>query len=320
MSTNVIHLKYAYASAAVVESIVGNVKIVLVYFPSGSKEILESFFSKPAVQKEFKSKERHYNWKDLEEEITQLLSSHSDQINLLVYDVELKNINRQGKTQAIAEAFELATQMFAMRLRIPLKQLIVRATRKIYPSAVACQTEKYYTDTYETKFAEWYAFLEYRKELNKKAGIYPEYEWEKNGGRATKQHVLAIIKHGPSPQHQRLFIKRIPRSLLKLILKGHEEAYEYLRYFEQDIIPHWWKSKERFIECLTRGEREELKRFQSKRLEQRRKQEEVAESYGRDFKEWLQSNKPIKELSEYERGDIYKKLKDKAKENSNDTK
>lgn len=41
--------------------------------------------------------------------------------------------------------------------------------------------------------------LEYSK-------LYPEYMWHKNKGYATKEHIEALIKYGPTPLHRRSFI------------------------------------------------------------------------------------------------------------------
>lgn len=37
---------------------------------------------------------------------------------------------------------------------------------------------------------------------------FPEYMWDKNVGYGTKQHIDAIVKHGPTPYHRLSFIKK----------------------------------------------------------------------------------------------------------------
>jgi ribonuclease HII len=36
---------------------------------------------------------------------------------------------------------------------------------------------------------------------------YPEYMWDKNVGYGTKQHIDALLQHGPTPYHRMTFIK-----------------------------------------------------------------------------------------------------------------
>jgi len=38
---------------------------------------------------------------------------------------------------------------------------------------------------------------------------YPEYLWEKNKGYATKEHIIALKKFGPTPYHRKTFIGKI---------------------------------------------------------------------------------------------------------------
>ncbi len=38
---------------------------------------------------------------------------------------------------------------------------------------------------------------------------FPEYKWSKNKGYATKEHILAIETHGPSPLHRKTFLRKI---------------------------------------------------------------------------------------------------------------
>ncbi|MEM0965306.1 MAG: ribonuclease HII [Verrucomicrobiota bacterium] len=38
---------------------------------------------------------------------------------------------------------------------------------------------------------------------------YPQYGWERNKGYGTAVHRRALLEHGPSPQHRRLFLRKI---------------------------------------------------------------------------------------------------------------
>jgi len=38
---------------------------------------------------------------------------------------------------------------------------------------------------------------------------YPQYGWERNKGYATKEHIAAVKKFGPSPYHRKTFLKNI---------------------------------------------------------------------------------------------------------------
>jgi ribonuclease HII len=44
------------------------------------------------------------------------------------------------------------------------------------------------------------------------SALYPGYGFERNKGYGTKEHIDAIIKHGPCPEHRRTFIKKWLRS------------------------------------------------------------------------------------------------------------
>ncbi len=46
----------------------------------------------------------------------------------------------------------------------------------------------------------------YMERLSKK---YPDYEFEKHKGYGTKKHQELILKHGPSPEHRKSFLKNI---------------------------------------------------------------------------------------------------------------
>jgi ribonuclease HII len=43
----------------------------------------------------------------------------------------------------------------------------------------------------------------------KLAEKYPEYLWEKNKGYATKEHINALKKYGPTPYHRKTFLGKI---------------------------------------------------------------------------------------------------------------
>ncbi|HEY5560173.1 MAG TPA: ribonuclease HII [Clostridiaceae bacterium] len=51
---------------------------------------------------------------------------------------------------------------------------------------------------------------DYRDKLMKKWSlIYPEYGFDHNAGYGTKEHIIALLKYGPSPIHRTSFIKGI---------------------------------------------------------------------------------------------------------------
>lgn len=54
------------------------------------------------------------------------------------------------------------------------------------------------------------AKVERDRYMAKVHGMYPEYNFESNKGYGTKEHIEAIIKHGPCPEHRISFLRNIP--------------------------------------------------------------------------------------------------------------
>lgn len=55
----------------------------------------------------------------------------------------------------------------------------------------------------------------YMEELDKK---FPQYNWKKNAGYLTAEHLAAIEKHGITPHHRKSFLKKFEARQLSLII------------------------------------------------------------------------------------------------------
>lgn len=80
--------------------------------------------------------------------------------------------------------------------RVPLdipQEAIIKGDDKSHGIACASIIAKVYRDR---QCLEW-------------GNEYPEYKIEKHKGYGTKEHIEAIIEHGPSPIHRNTFLKRI---------------------------------------------------------------------------------------------------------------
>ncbi|MBA1333835.1 MAG: Ribonuclease HII [Firmicutes bacterium] len=54
------------------------------------------------------------------------------------------------------------------------------------------------------------AKVERDRYMAKVHGLYPEYNFESNKGYGTKEHIDAILKHGPCSEHRITFLRNIP--------------------------------------------------------------------------------------------------------------
>ena len=61
---------------------------------------------------------------------------------------------------------------------------------------------------YSIAAASILAKVERDRYMVRQAELYPEYAFDRNKGYGTKEHVNALIKHGPCPLHRRSFIQK----------------------------------------------------------------------------------------------------------------
>ncbi len=61
---------------------------------------------------------------------------------------------------------------------------------------------------YSIAAASILAKVERDRFMMRQAELYPEYAFDRNKGYGTKEHVDALIKHGPCPLHRRSFIQK----------------------------------------------------------------------------------------------------------------
>lgn len=61
---------------------------------------------------------------------------------------------------------------------------------------------------YSIAAASILAKVERDRYMVRQAELYPEYAFDRNKGYGTKEHVDALIKHGPCPLHRRSFIQK----------------------------------------------------------------------------------------------------------------
>ena len=119
--------------------------------------------------------------------VAQVSPERIDRINIL-------NASFEAMTQAV-EALKVRPELllidgnrFRSALEIPYR-CVVGGDGKYANIAAASVLAKTYRDEYMLEVAEQ----------------YPDYGWDRNKGYPTKEHKLAILHHGMTPEHRRSF-------------------------------------------------------------------------------------------------------------------
>ncbi len=110
-----------------------------------------------------------------------------DQINILNASFEAMSLAAQRLTPT-PELLSIDGNRFKTHLEIPYN-CIIKGDGKYANIAAASVLAKTYRDEY----------------MESIAGEFPEYNWLSNKGYPTRQHRLAILKHGLSPYHRLTF-------------------------------------------------------------------------------------------------------------------
>ena len=114
---------------------------------------------------------------------------------------EIDRINILEATRlAFEQAFEKAALPVTDVMIDALTGLRIRAEQHILIHGDAI--------CYSIAAASILAKVERDRYMMRQAELYPEYAFDRNKGYGTKEHVDALIKHGPCPLHRRSFIQK----------------------------------------------------------------------------------------------------------------
>lgn len=119
--------------------------------------------------------------------VTEVSAARIDEINILNASIEAMNIAVERLSQS-PQFLAIDGNRFHTALSIPYK-CIVKGDARYADIAAASVLAKTHRDEYMMLLAE----------------EYPQYGWDRNKGYPTREHRLAIRRHGLSPYHRLTF-------------------------------------------------------------------------------------------------------------------
>ena len=119
--------------------------------------------------------------------VTEVTAERIDEINILNASIEAMNISVERLSQR-PQFLAIDGNRFRTALSIPYK-CIVKGDARYADIAAASVLAKTHRDEYMLRLAE----------------EYPQYGWDRNKGYPTREHRLAIRRHGMSPYHRLTF-------------------------------------------------------------------------------------------------------------------
>lgn len=119
--------------------------------------------------------------------VTEISAERIDEINILNASIEAMNISVERLSQR-PQFLAIDGNRFHTALSIPYK-CIVKGDARYADIAAASVLAKTHRDEYMMRLAE----------------EYPQYGWDRNKGYPTREHRLAIRRHGLSPYHRLTF-------------------------------------------------------------------------------------------------------------------
>lgn len=234
--------------------IAGDLVISLVYFKSPLKSDILDWLAEQATRRFILDPILLY------QEVSRLQDSWVEVSRV----VPCREVNSLTLPVALQKYIELCAYSLCTELEVPVSRIELQLTQVTHPAIYHVPCRRNPQLSANTRLCLALSQLKFLHNLNLYAAVYPQFNWQKNRGVVTRQHVLAILKHGPALGiHRASFLDDLALWIYRQARAGKRDVVPYLKYLSQKRFP-WWHLHTTIYsqtDCLSEAQRSDVPRL-----------------------------------------------------------